>query len=370
MRSLDGWDGGIRIGRALRLVAIFNILQLVPKVNETVFTSSGHASPTFLVTGGTGFIGSHTVEHLIARGFRVRCLVRSNRQHLHWLHGLPVEIVQADLLNPSTLPHAVEGADYILHIAGITKARRRAEYFAGNASATEHLVNAAIENGHVRKFCLISSLSAVGPSATGIPVTEQAHCRPITTYGESKVEAERIVRRHGNRLPYVILRPPAVFGPRDPDILLMFKWIERGLKPVIGSPQKTLSLVYAPDLARAMVDATLADRSTRETYFVADPAIFTLSSLLDYLATFLHRRTLTVYIPRSLVYSMAGVMQFISAFGRKPAILNLEKARDILQNHWVCSPRKIEDHLGYRTRTSVYDGLRITFRWYKSIGWL
>ncbi len=340
------------------------------KVNETPASPLSDRRPTFLVTGGTGFIGSHTVEYLIARGYRVRCLIRSRRTHRNWIQGLPVEAVGGDLLQPSTLRRAVEGVDYVLHIAGVTKAKHRREYFDGNATATNHLATAAAEVGGVKKFCFISSLTVVGPSATGAPVTEQTPCRPITTYGESKLEAERLVRRHGEKLPVVILRPPAVFGPRDTDILEMFKWVGHGFKPVIGSARKTLSLVYGPDLAEAIVTAAMSPRTAGETYFVADPTIFTLSSLLDFLGTFQARKPLTVHLPRSLVYSMAGITQFVSAFGRKPAVLNIEKARDILQKHWVCNPDKFEAHTGFRTRTTVFKGLQETFEWYKSVGWL
>jgi dihydroflavonol-4-reductase len=143
-----------------------------------------------------------------------------------------------------------------------------------------------------------------------------------------------------------------------------------GLKPVLGSSAKTLSLVYAPDLAKGIIRATFDERTSGEIYNIADPAIYTFSSIIDYLATLIHKRTIQVHLPKGLVYSMAGITQFSSFFSTKPAVLNIEKARDLLQKHWVCDPRKIREHIGFQTSTSIYDGMNKTFQWYKDKRWL
>ena len=330
----------------------------------------GEPIPTVLITGASGFIGSHTAEEFIARGFHVRCLLRPSRTHLRWLEGLPVEAVRADLSIASQLARHLQGVDFVVHVAGLTKARTRREYFAGNVSPTRALLEAARTAGSVRKFVFLSSLTAVGPSATGEPLTEEAPCRPITTYGRSKLEAEQQVRHHAGTMPYVILRPPAVFGPRDPDILELFKWVKHGIRPVIGFSNKTISLVYAPELARAIAEATISTSADGRTYFVSDPAIFTLSSLLEYLATLGRRRTVSIRFPRGLIYSMAGISQFFSAVSGRASVLNIEKARDILQKHWVCDPDRIRREIGYAPRISVYEALQQTYDWYRTIRWL
>jgi dihydroflavonol-4-reductase len=322
------------------------------------------------VTGGTGFIGSHTVEELLAEGFHVRCLIRPHQTNLRWLKDLPVNLVRGDLLNTSSILKCMEDSEYVIHIAGITKAKQKSEFFTGNVTTTSNLLLAASQLKHLKKFCFISSLTAAGPSVTGVPLSETAHCHPITTYGKSKLEAERLCKRYSDKLPIVIIRPPAVFGPRDTDILEMFKWVSHGFKPVIGSSEKTLSLVYAPDLAKGIISATLNEKTIGETYNIADQTIFTFSSIMDYLATFVQKRTIRVHLPKGLVYSMAGIAQFVSILGKEPAVLNIEKARDLLQTHWVCDPRKIQEHIGFKTSTSIYDGVNKTFHWYKDKGWL
>ncbi len=290
--------------------------------------------------------------------------------NLRWLQSLPVDIVRGDLLNSASLVKCLEDVEYIIHIAGITKAKYKSEFFIGNVKATQHLLHAASQLKQLKKFCFISSLTAVGPSATGIPLTETACCHPITTYGKSKLEAEQHCKCLMDRIPIVIIRPPAVFGPRDIDILEMFKWISHGFRPIIGSSEKTLSLVYAPDLAKGIIQATMDERTSGETYNISDPTIFTFSSLIDYLATFIDKRTINIHLPKGLIYSMAGISQFVAMLGKKPAVLNIEKARDLLQKHWVCDPQKIQKHIGFHTTTSIFDGIRRTFHWYKEEGWL
>jgi nucleoside-diphosphate-sugar epimerase len=278
--------------------------------------------------------------------------------------------VKGDLSNASSLSKCLDGVEYIIHIAGITKAKHRSEFFIGNSKATQQLLLASCRLKNLNKFCFISSLTAVGPSKTGISLTETAHYHPITAYGESKHEAELFCKQYMDRIPIVIIRPPAVFGPRDTDILEMFKWVSFGFRPIIGSSEKTLSLIYAPDLAKGIVHATMNEKTNGEVYNISDPTIFTFSSLIDYLATFVNKRAVRIHLPKELVYSMAGVAQFIAMLGNKPAILNIEKARDLLQKHWVCDPHKIQEHIGFHTTTSIYDGIKKTYLWYKEKGWL
>ncbi len=289
---------------------------------------------------------------------------------MRWLQDLPVDLVECDLLNSASILKSIEDAEYIIHIAGVTKAKRQSEFFTGNVTTTNNLLSAASHLKHLKKFCYISSLTAVGPSPSGIPLDETAYCRPITEYAKSKLEAERICKQYSEKLQIVVIRPPAVFGPRDSDTLEIFKWVNLGLKPVLGSSEKTLSLVYAPDLAKGIIRATLDERTSGETYNIADPTIFTFSSMIDNLAAIIHRRTIQIYLPKGLVYSMAGIAQFVSFFGERPAVLNIEKARDLLQKHWVCDTRKIYEHIGFQTSTSIYDGMNKTFQWYKDKGWL
>lgn len=348
-----------------------NILQLPYNVNEPFQQSKQEVGiPSALVTGGPGFIGSHTVELLLERGFAVRCLVRTTRTTPGWLEGLPVEIVKTDLSDHASLVRAVANIDYIFHVAGVTKAKDPTEYIRGNVQTTEALLKAACTNRSLRKFCLVGSLAGVGPSQDGTPLTEESPCRPITAYGRSKLQAEQLCLSYRDKIPLVVLRPPAVYGPRDRDIFEIFRSVHMRLNPIFGKEEKTLSLIHGVDLARALVDATLAERTTGQVYFATDPAIYRLTDLVRQLATLMKRRTFTVRIPPLLLRGLASIVEGVSYFLPSPAILSTDKARDLLQPHWVCSGKKLHDHIGFTVSVPIEERLGTTYAWYRQHGWL
>ena len=330
----------------------------------------GGSISTALVTGGTGFIGSHTIELLLQRGFNVRCLVRRTRSNLGWIEGSQAEIVRASYLDVDTLREAIRDAEYIFHIAGVTKAKKQSQYHQGNVLATRNLLEAATGNSNLKKFCYVSSLTAVGPSPDGTLLDEEAPCNPITAYGVSKLEAETVCQLYANRLPIVILRPPAVYGPRDRDLLEIFRWVKHGFKPVFGSDEKRLSVVYGPELARALVEATLSEKTSGQTYFVADPTAYRLSDVLDQISRMFGKRGITIRFPSSLLYTLGGIAELGSVFSPSASVLNIEKVRDLLQTHWVCSPRKLEEHTGFKTQVPLEESLRHTIEWYREYGLL
>jgi dihydroflavonol-4-reductase len=269
------------------------------------------------------------------------------------------------------LREALQGADYVFHIAGVTKAKKQRQYHDGNVLSTRNLLEAASKISTIKKFCYVSSMTAIGPSHDGTPLTEDAPAHPITAYGVSKLEAETVCELYSSRIPIVILRPPAVYGPRDQDLLDIFRWVKRGFKPVFGSDKKRLSVIYGPELARAIVEATIAERTRGETYFVADATAYRFNDVMDQLAAlFGRRKTISVRFPAPLFYSIAGIAELVSLFGTGPATLNIEKARDLLQMNWVCSPQKLEEHIGFRSQMPIKEGLEATIKWYEKFGWL
>ena len=173
-----------------------------------------------LVTGATGFIGSHLVEELLKGGHRVTCLVRKT-SNLQWINGLNVRLIYGDCTIKESLLNAVADFDYIFHLAGLTKAANERDFFSANALGTENLVSAVIEkNPDTKRFVYLSSLAAAGPSCDGTPAKEAGEPKPVSAYGRSKLEGERIVMRHKNTIPVTVIRPPAVYGPRDKDFYI------------------------------------------------------------------------------------------------------------------------------------------------------
>jgi len=323
-----------------------------------------------LVTGGTGFVGSHTVELLLQRGFTVRCFARYSRPDLGWIRNLPIEIVRGSYYSIDSLKPALKDVDYVLHIAGVTKARKASEYHDGNVLATKNLLEASLSAPQLKKFTFVSSLTAAGPSPDGTPLTEESTSVPITTYGVSKLEAETVCQLYATKVPLTILRPPAVYGPRDSDILQILQLVAKGIKPEFGSHKKHLSVIYGPELARGILEGTLSERTTGETYYVSDPSPYSLSDAVDVAARIMERKAFRLRFPSSLLYALAGISEFVTLLSTRPPALNIEKVRDLLQPHWTCSPAKFKEHTGFETRIGLEEGLRQTISWYKESGWL
>jgi nucleoside-diphosphate-sugar epimerase len=320
-----------------------------------------------LVTGGSGFIGSHVVDELLAQKFQVRCIVRNN---FRWLANLPVEIVRAGFDDLRGIEKAVRGVDYIFHIAGTTKAKTGNAYWKGNVEPTRALLEATSKNERIRKFCFISSLAAVGPNPDGVPAAESSVCHPITAYGRSKREAELLCESFATRVSITIVRPPAVYGPRDRDVFELFRWVGYGMKPVIGKREKRFSSSFAPDLAKGIVETAISQKTSGETYFIADPIVHTLSEQVEMISELVHRKPIAIHFPAPLLYAVAGIVEGISFFGPRPAVLSVDKARDLLQEHWECSPEKIKRDLGFVCSTPLREGLAQTYAWYREQGWL
>ena len=323
------------------------------------------------ITGATGFIGSHLTDHMLAEGHEVRALVRKS-SNLRWLEGKDVQLVQGDIRDADSLEDFLRDADYIYHIAGVVKARDRAGYMEGNVGATENMLRAAERVAPaLRRFLYVSSQTAAGPSPSfDRPVREDDEPRPITTYGESKIAAEKAVRAMGDRVPWTIVRPPAMYGPRDTEIFIYFQTIAKHLNSMIGFDDKRLSLLHSDDLVRGMVLAAEAENSVGETYFIASEEFYSWPQVGRLTADIMQRWTVTVRLPHAIVYTVAAFAQAFAAMQNKPATLNLEKARDITQRYWTCDISKAKKELGYRQEVDLEEGIRGAVEWYRAQGWL
>ncbi len=328
------------------------------------------------VTGGTGFIGSHLVEELLRRGYReVRCLVR---KELRWLEGLDIVPVRGDFSRIEVLWEAVRDADVVFHVAGVTRARDWATFEQGNITATLNLLGAVLTaNPHVRKVLITSSLAAVGYCPGGV-ATEESPLRPISVYGRSKALMEQALRApradglsFAERLPIVVVRPPAVYGPREADIYTFFRTVSRGLCPIVGSGRRPeLSLVHVRDLVRGMVDAAESDVTTGHTYFIGSEQFYSWREIRDATLKALGRRALTVHIPPFLVEPIGALVELAGRLTGTYPPLNREKAREIRHACKMCAVDKARRDFGYRQQIDLEEGIQETIAWYRQQGWL
>jgi nucleoside-diphosphate-sugar epimerase len=327
-----------------------------------------------LVTGATGFVGSHLAEALQAQGHAVTALVRSPAK-AGLLERWGIRLVVGGLSDRSALARAVADQDVVIHAAGLVAARNEAEFLAGNRDGTAGLVEAALDSGGRPRFLLISSLAAAGPSSPTRPLDGTETPRPVTQYGRSKLAAEEIVRCSG--LPWTIIRPPIVYGPRDRELLKLFRIARLGFAPVFGEGQQLLSAVFAPDLAQAVIAVAQAPATTNSVYYASHPEVRTDGELVQAVGRALRPGeqggevpVRLVRVPRPMGRLLLSVTGFAARLGGQATILSRDKANEFFQPAWTADPSPLQAATGWLARHDLAAGLTVTAAWYRAEGWL
>jgi nucleoside-diphosphate-sugar epimerase len=321
-----------------------------------------------LVTGATGFLGGHVAEALSSRGDHVRALVRktSNKKLLEKLPN--VELFEGSVEQVERLAEAVDGVDAIVHCAGIVKARSTDEFFAVNVGGTSNLVEAA-RRRPLKRFVHVSSLEACGPSADGRPVSAEQES-PVTVYGRSKLAAEKVVLSARDSVPVTILRPAAIYGPRDVEILDAFKSIQRGLFPVINGGRSKTIWIYATDCAEACIRAIDADAPSGGVYFVDDGCgAIDMQQMFGDFERALGKKALRAPLPLPVLMTVARGVEMFGRLTNRAVMLTREKANMLVQD-WVCSSEATRRDLGWEPKVPWVEGVPRTVQWYRDNGWL
>lgn len=323
-----------------------------------------------LVTGANGFVGSHLVDYLLSRNFKVKCLVRKT-SNLRWLEGKEVEIFNCGLFDRDGIKTAMQDVNYVFHVAGVVKAKNKEGYFKGNVEATKILLEISLQNKvNIKRFVVVSSQTVTGPSLDGNPVNEKTECKPLTTYAKSKFQQENLVLSFKDEIPVTICRAPAIYGERDTEIFIYFQTFSKGLTSLIGFDKKVLSLLHVADLAEGLYLAAVSDKSIGEIYFISSEKFYTWDEVGAVTSKELNKKALKIRIPHFVVYTVASFAQFFSLFSSKPATLNIEKAKDLTQHAWICDTSKAMNNFGYRQKVTIEEGIRRTCDWYKKMKWI
>lgn len=325
-----------------------------------------------LITGASGFVGYHLIEGALEAGLDVYAAVRPSSETAH-LRDFSIQYTSLDFNDADALRQELEKKQYhyIIHAAGITKAKHAQEYEKVNAEYTRNLGVAAAAAGiPLKKFVFISSLAALGPTsyAAGTPIHEASEARPVTAYGKSKLLAEKYLAQV-ERLPLVVLRPTAVYGPREKDIFIILKTLNLGLEPYISKKPQWLSFVYVKDLAKAVIQA-LGASVNGESYNVSDGNCYDRYALASISKGILGRKSVRFHVPMGIMSGMTRLLEALYATSSKMPALNLEKLNELAAENWNCSIDKIQEELGFVPEYDLKKGLAHTLQWYKENKWL
>lgn len=326
------------------------------------------AGARVLVTGATGFVGSSLIPALVRRGdLSLRATVRPTSD-VSVLDALPVECIETDLHDHAGLRRAVHGSDIVVHLAALTRARNEAAFREVNVEGTRRLVDAIRQAGRVRRLVYLSSMAAAGPARDGRPVAPDDAPGPVTAYGRSKLDGERVALDAGEGIRVVVIRPPAVYGPRDRDLLTFFRLARLGILPAPTGPDRHLQLIHVADVAEALVRAAFAE-TAEGVYHIAEPRAYAWNDVLDLVAAAVGRSGRKVPVPAPLVRAAGRLNGALARMLGGAAIFDADKARELLAS-WLCDTTAARRDLDFVARTPLQEGLKETAAWYRAYGWL
>jgi nucleoside-diphosphate-sugar epimerase len=323
-----------------------------------------------LLTGASGFVGSHILDSLRGRGLPAVLLLRpTSNQRFITRHLAEVEVRPGSIGDPDSLRQAMADITHVIHCAGATRASRIAEFFAVNQAGTRNVVSALnAQQGKVERLVHISSLAAAGPALREKPAREEDGPQPVSEYGKSKLAGELEVRDHC-RAQHVILRPPAVYGPRDGEFLRLFRAVKRHLLPRMSGAQ-ALSLVFVKDLAEAAVTCLTHPAAAGRMYYVAAREVVTARTMAEQVAAQMNVWTVPLPLPVWTLWPVCLAREVWSRLTGKPSVLSLQKFAELRAPGWVCDPSRLERETGCVCGTRLKQGIGETLRWYREQQWL
>lgn len=317
------------------------------------------------LTGGTGFIGSHLVEALIESGYNVSMLVRPSRD----IPCVPsnVRILRGTLFDAYKFGDELENMDYLFLVAGVTKARSVREFYEVNAESVKLWLSVAERHcSNLKRVVLLSSQAAAKPSR--IPIKEDDDCAPLTHYGKSKLLGEKYALEFIGRLPITILRPVAVYGPRDRDFFVYFRIVSKGFLPIVGSSERKFSAIFVKDLVDAMIISAVDPNTVNDIFFVKG-GDYTLQEFSDAVANAVGKKAVKVKVPGITLWFASFIQEMSALFTRKPPLLSFQKTKELL-NWWVADDNKFRRITSFMPKYSLEEGTKITADWYKKNGWI
>ena len=328
-----------------------------------------------LITGASGFIGSFIVEEALKQGFETWAAIRksSSKEYLQdeRIHFIELNLSSKEQLVEQLRPHQF---DYVVHAAGVTKCLNKADFRRINTEGTKNLVDALLDlQMPLKRFVFLSSLSVFGAIKERLPydeIREDDTPKPNTEYGRSKLEAERYIDSIGSRLPYIILRPTGVYGPREKDYFMMAKSIKQHIDFAVGYQRQDITFVYVTDVVQAVFLA-LEKGETGRKYFLSDGQVYQSTTFSDLIHEELGRPWwLRITAPVWVLRVVTFFGEYIGHMTGKVTALNNDKYNILRQRNWRCDIEPARHELGFEPKVQLKEGVKTTIQWYKDHKWL
>lgn len=328
-----------------------------------------------LITGASGFIGSFIVEEALRKGFDTWAAVRKSSSK-EYLKDERINFIELNLSSKAQLIEQLRGHDfdYVVHAAGVTKCLNKQDFHRINTEGTKNLIDAILElQMPLKRFVFVSSLSVFGAIKEQQPYDEIRETdipQPNTEYGRSKLAAEKYLESLGSRVPYIILRPTGVYGPREKDYFMMAKSIKQHSDFAVGYKRQDITFVYVSDVVQAIFLALDKGENGRK-YFLSDGEVYQSTTFSDLIHEELGRPwwiriTAPVWVLRIITF--CG--EYIGKMTGKVTALNNDKFNILRQRNWRCDIQPAIDELGYKPTVKLAEGVRRSIKWYKEQGWL
>lgn len=317
-----------------------------------------------LITGATGFIGSHLTEKLLEMGWEVTCIVR-DPSNLKNIKDKDIKTIKGDCSDINSLQDIPTDFDYIFHLAGLTKSSSSQDYYVANTTGTQNIVDITLKTQqNLKRFLHLSSLAAVGPSKDNTPLNEADKPNPVSDYGMSKLLAEQYVFEKRNDLPVTIIRPPIVYGPRDRDLFVFFKMINKGI--AIYLQDCLYSIIYIDDLINGIIQSTMSEKTLGDIFFLSEDRFYSQLDIIDVISTALGKKTVKVRLPHKAL----NLVGFLVEQLKSKNIINTDKINEMKQRRWICSSNKAAETFGFGCKVTIREGIQWTANWYITQNWL
>lgn len=331
-----------------------------------------------LITGASGFIGSATVDKALQLGYETWAGIRARSSHVY-LQDERIRFVEFDYADKEKLKAQIwrfndeNGRfDYIIHIAGLTKAVNKTDFESVNYTQVKNFVEALTETDSIpESFIFMSTLGAlgVGDELDYTPISNNCTPNPNTAYGKSKLKAENFLKSIPH-FPYVILRPTGVYGPRDKDYLILMKTVKKGLSVGAGFRKQLLSFIYIDDLVNIVFSCIKAGVRRKE-YLVSDGDSYTDAQFNAIVQQALHRkRVVRLKAPLFIVKPAALISEKCAALLGKATTFNTDKYKIMKQRNWACDIAPLRNDIDFKPSFRLKEGVEKTVAWYKENGWL